>query len=226
MRDCFGSTAIPGSRNDLKMGRSIRCGWNIFDQKKTQLDMVCFVRGKNPIASSDYKTATPSQFLKWYEKTIGHKSGWIKFNWVSLGQILCTNQLKIMFVDRYRRFTLNLSHVIYVKVHSCYSSQLRTLAGIPWLLPRWDLALGVVLFGEMSGRSKTHCFHDAQSPVSMHQKIRRDYPCEGRFFFHQPQLGWFILGKIQQGGVGPPKTHGGDVRIPCIFLWSVFGKGW
>ena len=38
---------------------------------------------------------------------------------------------------------------------------------------------GVVLFGEMSGRSKTHCFHDAQSPVSMHQKIRRDYPCEG-----------------------------------------------
>lgn len=40
------------------------------------------------------------------------------------------------------------------------------------------MRLCVVLFGEMSGR-KTCCFHDAQSPVSMHQKIRRDYPCEG-----------------------------------------------
>lgn len=50
------------------------------------------------------------------------------------------------------------------------------------------MRLCVVLFGEMSGRSKTHCFHDAQSPVSMHQKIRRDYPCEGHCalaFWHE-----------------------------------------
>jgi hypothetical protein len=54
---------------------------------------------------------------------------------------------------------------------------------------------GVVLFGEMSGR-KTCCFHDAQSPVSMHQKIRWDYPCEGMAFVR----GWWkLLAKYRRG---------------------------